>query len=85
MRIFSDFNEIKSAVGTEIGVSDWIEVTQERINQFAEATCDEQWIHVDQERAKKELPGGTTIAHGLLSLALAPLFIRSVMGLKGLT
>ena len=68
MRIFSDFDEIKSAVGTEIGVSDWIEVTQDRINRFAEATCDEQWIHVDQERAKKELPGGTTIAHGLLSL-----------------
>ena len=84
MRIFSDFNEIKSAVGTEIGVSDWVEVSQDRINQFAEATCDEQWIHVDQERAKNELPGGTTIAHGLLSLALAPLFIRSVIGLKGL-
>src|ERR1044072_4104870 len=84
MRIFSDFNEIRSALGTEIGTSDWIEVSQERINQFAEATCDEQWIHVDQERAKQELPGGTTIAHGLLSLALAPLFIRSVMGLKGL-
>ena len=84
MRIFSDFNEIRSAVGTEIGVSDWIEVSQERINQFAEATCDEQWIHVDQERARNELPGGSTIAHGLLSLALAPLFIRSVMGLKGL-
>jgi len=84
MRIFSSFDEIKSAVGTEIGISDWIEVSQERINLFAEATCDEQWIHVDQERAKKELPGGTTIAHGLLSLALAPLFIRSVMGLKRL-
>src|SRR5260370_9235067 len=84
MRIFNDFNEIKSALGTETGASDWIEVSQERINQFAEATCDEQWIHVDQERAKKELPGGTTIAHGLLSLALAPLFIRSVIGLKGL-
>ncbi len=83
MRIFSDFNEIKSAVGTEIGGSDWIEVTQDRINKFAEATCDEQWIHVDQERARKEMPGGTTIAHGLLSLALAPMFIRSVMGLKG--
>src|SRR5258707_5425004 len=81
MRIFSDFNEIKSALGTEIGASDWIEVSQERINLFAEATCDEQWIHVDQERAKKESPGGTTIAHGLLSLALAPLFIRSPMGL----
>jgi acyl dehydratase len=84
MRIFSDFDQIKSAVGTEIGVSDWIEITQDRINQFAEATCDEQWIHVDQDRASKELPGGTTIAHGLLSLALAPLFIRSVLGLKGL-
>jgi acyl dehydratase len=84
MRIFSNFDEIRTAVGTEIGVSDWVEVSQARINQFAEATCDEQWIHVDQERAKEELPGGTTIAHGLLSLALAPLFIRSVIGLKGL-
>src|ERR1700754_5254322 len=84
MRVFSDFSEIKSAVGTEIGVSDWIEASQDRINLFAQATCDEQWIHVDQERAKKELPGGTTIAHGLLSLSLAPMFIRSVMGLKGL-
>src|ERR1700758_484542 len=84
MRIFSDFNEIKSAIGTEIGASDWIEITQDRINLFAEATCDEQWIHVDQERAEKELPGGRTIAHGLLSLSLAPMFVRSVMGLKGL-
>jgi acyl dehydratase len=82
--IFSNFDEIKAAVGTEIGVSDWVEVSQERINQFAEATCDEQWIHVDQERAAKEMPGGKTIAHGLLSLALAPLFVRSVIGLKGL-
>ncbi|MBW7967323.1 MaoC/PaaZ C-terminal domain-containing protein, partial [Bradyrhizobium sp. BR 10261] len=64
MRIFSDFDDIKSAVGTEIGVSDWVEVSQDRINQFAAATCDEQWIHVDQERAAKEMPGGKTIAHG---------------------
>jgi acyl dehydratase len=84
MRVFGKFDEIKSAIGTEIGVSDWVEVSQDRINRFAEATCDEQWIHVDQERAKKELPSGTTIAHGLLSLALAPLFIRSVIGLKEL-
>jgi acyl dehydratase len=84
MRIFAGFDDIRAAVGTEIGVSDWFEVTQERIDKFAEATCDEQWIHVDQERAKNELPGGTTIAHGLLSLALAPMFIREVMGLKGL-
>jgi acyl dehydratase len=52
MRIFDGFDEIKSAVGSEIGVSDWIEITQDRINRFAEATCDQQWIHVDQERAK---------------------------------
>jgi acyl dehydratase len=84
MRIFSSFDEIKSTVGTEIGTSDWIEITQDRINRFAEATCDEQWIHVDQDRAKKELPGGSTIAHGMLSLALAPMFIRSVMGLQGM-
>ncbi|WP_409187585.1 MaoC family dehydratase [Bradyrhizobium sp. RDM4] len=84
MRIFGNFDETRSAVGTEIGASDWIEVTQDRINKFAEATCDEQWIHVDQERAGTEMPGGTTIAHGMLSLALAPMFIRSVMGLKGL-
>src|SRR3954464_9967680 len=84
MRIFNGFNELKAAVGTEVGVSDWIEVTQERISKFAEATCDEQWIHVDQERAKAEMPGGKTIAHGLLSLSLTPMFIRSVMGLKGL-
>lgn len=84
MRIFNGFDEIKSAGGTEIGTSDWIEISQQRIDKFAEATCDEQWIHVDRERAKQELPGGKTIAHGLLSLSLAPMFIRSVMGLKGL-
>src|SRR4051795_3338905 len=84
MRIFNGFDEIKAAIGTEIGASDWIEITQERINLFAQATCDDQWIHIDQDRAKKELPGGKTIAHGLLSLSLAPMFIRSVMGLKEL-
>ena len=84
MRIFNGFDEIRSAVGTEVGASEWIEITQNRINKFAEATCDEQWIHVDQERARQELPGGRTIAHGLLSLSLAPMFIRSVMALKGL-
>src|SRR5437763_14713581 len=84
MRIFNGFEDLKAAVGTEVGVSDWIEVTQHRINKFAEATCDEQWIHVDQERAKAEMPGGKTIAHGLLSLSLTPMFIRSVMALKGM-
>jgi acyl dehydratase len=85
MREFKDFNEIKATVGTEIGVSDWVEVTQERINQFAEATGDEQWIHVDVMRAKQELAGKTTIAHGLLTVSLVPEFVRSVMGLQGIT
>ena len=56
-------------VGQELGVSDWIAVTQERINQFAECTGDHQWIHVDLERARRESPFGTTIAHGYLTLA----------------
>jgi len=82
--MFNDFNELKSAVGTEAGVSDWVEITQDRINKFADATGDEQWIHVDTERAARESPGGTTIAHGLLSLSLIPMFMRGIIGLKGL-
>ena len=84
MRVFKDFDEIKSAVGSEVGVSDWVIVTQERINRFAEATGDDQWIHVDVERAKQELPAQSTIAHGLLTVSLIPEFVRSVMGLQGI-
>jgi acyl dehydratase len=84
MRVFSDFDDLKSAVGSEIGVSDWMQVTQEQIERFADATGDDQWIHVDVERAKRELPGKTTIAHGLLTLALAPEFIRGVARIRGL-
>jgi acyl dehydratase len=57
-------------LGKVIGTSDWVQITQEQINKFAEATLDFQWIHVDVERAKKEMPGGKTIAHGYLSLSL---------------
>jgi len=84
MRVFKDFDAIKAAVGSEIGVSDWVVVTQERINQFAEATGDEQWIHIDVKRAQRELPGRSTIAHGLLTVSLTPEFVRSVMGLEGI-
>jgi acyl dehydratase len=84
MRMFRDFDDFKSAVGTEVGVGDWVEITQDRINKFADATGDEQWIHVDPERAAREMPGGRTIAHGLLSLSLIPMFIRGIIGLKGL-
>lgn len=62
--------ELKTLIGTEVGVSDWFEVTQERINKFAEATNDWQWIHVDAERAAKESPFETTIAHGFLTVSL---------------
>jgi acyl dehydratase len=84
MRVFDDFDELKAAVGTEIGASEWLEITQDRINTFAEATGDEQWIHVDQDRAARELPGKATIAHGLLTLSLIPMFMREIIGLKGL-
>ena len=59
-------------IGKELGPSDWLTVTQEMIDKFAEATGDHQWIHVDVERAKRELPGGKTIAHGYLTLSLLP-------------
>src|SRR3954449_8741760 len=71
-REFAHPDEMHKYVGQEIGVSDWVEVSQERINQFAEATGDHQWIHVDVERAKTEMPGGRTIAHGYLTLSLLP-------------
>ncbi len=71
MRVFTTFEEIEAAAGSEIGTTDWVEITQERVDQFAEATGDHQWIHVDVERAK-EGPFGGTIAHGYLTLALVP-------------
>ena len=65
-------------VGQEIGVSDWVDVTQDRINRFADATGDHQWIHVDVERAKKDMPGGKTIAHGFLTLSLVPMLSHQI-------
>ena len=66
-----DVNEIESYKGKEMGYSEWMTIDQERINQFAEATSDHQWIHVDEEKAQKELPTKSTIAHGFLSLSLS--------------
>jgi acyl dehydratase len=71
MRTFQTIAELKDLVGQEIGVSDWITVTQERIQLFADATNDHQWIHLDAERAQAG-PFGTTIAHGFLTLSLLP-------------
>lgn len=70
--IINSYAEFETYVGKEIGVSDYLKVTQDRINLFADATSDHQWIHTDPERAKKESPFGTTIAHGYLSLSILP-------------
>lgn len=73
MRTFTSPDQLKAAVGEDLGVSDWLQITQERVNTFADATGDHQWIHVDVERAKKESPFGGPVAHGYLSLSLIPL------------
>ena len=71
MRVFTTFEEVAAAAGTDLGTSDWVTIDQRRVNQFADATGDHQWIHVDMERAK-EGPFGGTIAHGYLTLSLVP-------------
>lgn len=70
--VINSYDEFASHLGEVLGTSDWLEVTQERINLFADATLDHQWIHVDTERAKKESQFGTTIAHGYLTLSVLP-------------
>ncbi|MDX6296357.1 MAG: hypothetical protein QOI51_214 [Nocardioidaceae bacterium] len=75
-------DDLPGLVGTRLGVSDWLLVTQERIDLFAEATGDHQWIHVDPERAESG-PFGTTIAHGYLTLSLAPALLWTILEVKG--
>lgn len=74
---------LKDYVGKEIGVSDWLVVTQERIDQFAEAAGDRQWIHVDRERAQRESPYKGTIAHGFLTLSLISRLVKDVVQIIG--
>lgn len=76
MRVFETLQDLAACVGQEVAVSDWMAVTQEQVNQFAEATGDPQWIHVDVERAKSG-PFGGTIAHGFLTLSMLPKFFES--------
>ena len=78
MKVFASLQEVVQCVGQEVAVSDWITVTQEQIDLFAQATGDHQWIHVDPKRAA-EGPFGTTIAHGYLTLSLVPKFFESAM------
>jgi len=84
MRVFNGIDEVEKAVGESLGHSEWIEITQERVNQFADATGDHQWIHVDPEKAKSG-PYGTTIAHGYLTLSLLPVLGSKIFSLDGVT
>ncbi|HWU24038.1 MAG TPA: MaoC family dehydratase [Nocardioides sp.] len=81
MRVFTTFEELEQAAGEELGTSEWVTIDQRRVNQFADATGDHQWIHVDLERAKQG-PFGGTIAHGYLTLALVPWLGSQVFSLQ---
>ena len=81
MRVFTTFDELAGAVGEDLGSTDWLEVTQERVNAFADATGDHQWIHVDVEQARSG-PFGGTIAHGYLTLSLIPQFTPQLFSLE---
>ena len=78
MRVISRLGDLKAMVGEELAVSNWFVVDQRRINQFADATGDHQWIHIDPERAASG-PFGATIAHGFLTLSMLPLFIQDAL------
>ena len=77
------YTDIPELVGQEVGISDWLEITQARVNQFAEATGDHQWIHVDVERATREIGG--PIAHGYLTLSLIPYFSPQILTVTGIS
>lgn len=81
-REITSVEELRSLAGHEVAVSDWLEVAQDRINLFAEATGDHQWIHIDVERAKAESPYGTTIAHGFLTLSLLSFLMSRTVRIK---
>ncbi|HET9138072.1 MaoC family dehydratase [Actinophytocola sp.] len=84
MRVFANLSELTAAKGEHLGYSDWHTVTQEQVNQFAEATGDHQWIHVDAEKSAKG-PFGGTIAHGYLTLSLLPVLTKDIYRVDGLT
>lgn len=83
MKLISSIDEATELVGQELGVSQWKEIDQTRINEFADVTEDHQWIHVDAERAAAESPYGATIAHGFLSLSLIPRMMKDIYRVEG--
>ena len=80
----NNIDDAKALEGKELGISDWVVVDQDKIEKFAIATGDDQWNHLDQNRAKRELPDGKTIAHGYLTLSLVPVLTRNFIEVKGL-
>ncbi|MDP9108174.1 MAG: MaoC family dehydratase [Pseudomonadota bacterium] len=76
MREIASLQELKSLVGQEVAVSDWVDITQQRVQQFADATGDHQWIHLDVARSRAESPYGGTVAHGFLTLSLLPMLME---------
>ena len=83
MREIASIEELKSLVGQEVAVSDWVLITQERVQMFADATGDHQWIHLDVERSRKESPYGGTVAHGFLTLSLLPMLMQGAVTMHG--
>jgi len=84
MRSFSTLSEYAAQAGKDIGTSDWLKITQDRIDRFADATGDHQWIHTDPERAMRDL-GQPTIAHGYLTLSLLPHFLHEILHIASVT
>ena len=82
-RVINGLDELRSLTGQEVGVSDWMPVTQDMIDRFAEVSGDHQWIHVDVERARRETPFGSTIAHGFLTVSLLSELSRRTMEVRG--
>ena len=80
---FATLDELRDAAGRHLGWTDWIDITQERVNLFADATGDHQWIHVDVDRAKAESPFGGPVAHGFLTLSLSNLFLPQLIEVRG--
>ena len=80
--VLDNLHSLKEFAGREVGVTDWFSITQERIERFAEATEDRQWIHVNRERASQESPYGTTIAHGFLTLSLIGYFVKELIDIQ---
>ena len=85
MRVINGLDELEALAGRELGTSEWLSVTQEMVDRFAEVTLDPQWIHIDVERAARESPYGTTIAHGFLTLSLVPHFRRQIAEVRGIS